>query len=99
MKLTRLQPSASAAKVLPAAPTANGAVTVLVPPGPVMARWPAASVAGATAVMRVGETTVNEAAATPLNATAVAAVKLAPVTVTLLPAANVAGATDATSGA
>ena len=65
-----------------------------------MATAPAAC-GGATAVMLVGELTVNDVAATPPNVTAVAPVNAVPVMVTEVPPESgpVAGATDVTAGA
>ena len=56
--------------------------------------------AGETAVICVGDTTVNEAASTAPNLTAVAPVRLVPLMVTVVPPATGprAGATEATVG-
>ena len=57
---------------------------VAVPPAVVTVTGPLLAPAGTVAVIRVAELTLN-GAATPLNATAVAPLKLVPVTVTDIP--------------
>lgn len=70
---------------------------VAVPAGVVTAIGPAVAPAGTLAVMRVDEFTLK-VAATPLNVTAVAAVKLAPEIVTLVPGAPLVGVNPAIRG-
>src|SRR5438067_6000250 len=55
------------------------------PPGVVTAMGPVVAPVGTVAVIEVSETTVKLVAATPLNSTAVAPVKLVPVIVTTVP--------------
>ena len=72
---------------------------VPVPLGEVTLTSPDAEAAATTAVMRVAEFTTNDAAATPPKFTAVAPVKFAPFTTTLVPAAAVAGVNEVIRGA
>ena len=68
-------------------------VRVAIPPGVVTDTFPDVP-AATTAVMLIGETTVNDAAAVPPKLTAVAPEKLAPVIVTVEPLAPLVGVND-----
>ena len=67
--------------------TVNDAVLVPVPAAVVTATGPVVAPAGTVAVIWVPEVTVNDAAAVPLNFTAVAPVNPVPVMLTDVPAA------------
>src|SRR5438876_6996620 len=67
------------------------AALVAVPPGVVTRSGPVVTPAGTVAPIAVSEVT-EKVAAVPLNVTAVAPVKLAPVIVTLAPTGAIAGA-------
>ena len=68
------------------------------PAGVVTATGPVLAPAGTEVSISVGETTEN-VAATPLNVTSVALVKLLPVIVTAVPSGPVAGESDEIAGA
>ena len=78
--------------------TAKFAVLVAVPAAVVTPILPNVAPAGTVAVILVDELTVN-AAAVPLNVTAVAPVKFAPLTTTLAPGAPLAGVNPVIRGA
>jgi hypothetical protein len=71
--------------------TVKLAVLVAVPAGVVTLTGPVVAVAGTVAWMVVSEVTENVVAFTPLNVTAVAPVKLAPVIVTVVPLVPLVG--------
>jgi hypothetical protein len=72
---------------------------VPVPLGPMTAIGPVVAPTGTVAVICVAESTVNVTALVPLNFTAVAPVKLLPVSVTTEPMAPPGGEKDVTAGA
>jgi hypothetical protein len=79
--------------------TVNDGVLIARPPGVVTLIGPVVAPAGTVAVSCVAELAVNVAAATPLNVTDVAPVKLLPCTVTTVPGEPVVGTNFLIAGA
>jgi hypothetical protein len=79
--------------------TVNATVLVAVPPGVVTATRPEVAPAGTTNVSLVASATVKPPTATPFSVSALAPVRLVPVTVTLVPTRPWAGAKLTSVGA
>jgi len=78
--------------------TVNALADVTLPPGVVIEMGPVVAATGAFTVMRVSDTTVNNDAGVPLNATDIALDRPLPVTVTTVPAGPEPGVNAAITG-